>query len=413
MEDAFTFFAGELDNIWDIDNLVSNLLIIDSGQMAIYDSTYFKFTISYSASRYAPIDDANKVKYVTHVHTHFPYIFQQITEFLRRNRYAPIQPQPVDKVLVHVFFTGKLSFVITLHRRDSESTTFDRRVVPFANADLVMIAYDEIIQQLRSVESAVFTRSNKRGAYNDGRIYKFTSNAVNDSIGFELYFTDVVDEQIIHERVIHLFRESLLQLVDDLQTNSMRQIRNKYATPFPGDYALSRVAAQIVFNDPEHIRCTIIMEDISNRSFEFNPTLISSRTDIPVPVASTMQRSMVTHDPFRVGYDGFPQLLISPYKTDPIHAATATYNNTHRQGPLVRIQNTNQVQEQRIISTVLSEDARLHGGAGKTRYRNRNINRNTKRNMNRNRNINRNLKTRNRNRNQNRNRNRNKNKTRR
>ena len=412
MEDAFTFFADELDNIWDIDNILSNLLIIDGGQMAIYDSTYFKFTISYSANRYAPIDDANKVKYVTHVHTHFPYIFQQTTEYLRRNRYAPVQPPPVNKILVHVFFTGKLSFTITLlHRGDSGSTKLSRRIVPFASADLLMVAYDKIIQQLCSVESAVFTRSNKRGAYNDSRMYKFTSNAVNDSIGFELYFTDVVDEQIIHERVIHLFRESLLQLVDDLQTSSMNQIRTKYATTFPGDYALSRVAAQIVFNDPEHIMCTIIMEDISNRSFEFNPTLISSRTDIPVPVASTMRRSMVTHDPFRVGYDGFPQLLISPYKTDPMHAATATYNNTHRQGPLVRIRNTNQVQEQRIISTVLSEDARLHGGAGKTRYRNINRNRNTKRNMTRNMNMNRNRKTRNRNRN--RNRKRNKNKTRR
>jgi hypothetical protein len=406
MEDALTFFAGELDNIWDIDNILSNLTIIDSGQMAIYNSTYFKFTILFSASRYAPIDDANKVKYVTHVYTHFPYVFQSITEYLRRTRYTPIQPQPVDKVFVNVFFTGKLLFTVTLHRRYSDSTTLDQRVVPFANADLLMVAYDKIIQQLRSVESAVFTRSNKRGAYNDSRVYKFTSNAVDDSIGFELYFTDVVDEQIIHERVIYLFRESLLQLVDDLQTHSMRQIRTKYATPFPGDYALSRVAAQLIYNDPEHIRCTIIMEDTSNHSFEFNHILISSRTDIPVPVASTMRRSMVTHDPFQVGYDGFPQLLISPYKTDPMHAAAATYNNTFRQGPLVRIQNTNQVQEQILVSTVQSEDARLHGGAGKTRYiyKNRNINININKNKNknkntknnRNRNRNRNRKTRNR-----------------
>lgn len=380
MEDALAFFASELDNIWDIDTISNNLVIFDNGRMAIYDSTYFKFKLGISANLYPPISDQNKVKYVTHLHARFPYVFHLIAKHIRRNRDDYIRP--VIKVLIHLRFSDILLFTPTLNRIDNTSTMLTQREVAFANANLVMNAFDEIIQQLSSVESAVFTRSNKRMAYNDSRMYKFTSNsaAADDwtSIGFEIYFTDVVDVPIIHERVICFFRESLLQLVDDLQTHGMRELCSKYADTMPGQCALRRVAAQIINYDPRHLRCTIIIEDTDNQSFEFNPTLISSRTNISVPVASSMQRSFVTYDPYRIEYAGIPYLLTPRHYADPVFAATATYNNTYRQGPLVRIPITNQEQVQTAVPTVLSEDARLYSGAGRVRNKTRNKKKNKK-----------------------------------
>ena len=362
MEDDLRFFATELNRVWNIDNIMSDLTIETNCRMASFDSTffYFQFTININ---YPLINNDNKIKFVTHLHDSFPFVFQKMTESIRNE---PDVTHPVSKVKIFMYFTFSKLIYNPVLQTSQGNKALTKQTLSFADADLLMITYDQIVQQLSSVQSVIFTRSNKRVNYNDSRIHKFHSN-VDGLVKFEINFIDVEEEDVIHQRVIDSFRESLLQLVEDLQIYSMKQVKSKYArNAFPSKAALNKVALQVINKDTNFLKTTIIIEDVNNEEFELKPTLLSAAINIRVPLASKLKLRAVKDDPFRAPYDG-PEELLDFTRMNPVHLATVAYNDNFIQGPVVQLKTTNQIQEQAGMPMIQSVDAHVQSGNGKTK----------------------------------------------
>jgi hypothetical protein len=247
--------------------------------MATFDSAFFFFQFTVSIA-YPPINNDNKIKFVAHLHNSFPFIFQKMTELVRD---GPRLEQPVTKVKMFLQFNRFTLHYTPVLQQSAGNVKLAQLALSFADADLLMTTYDQTMEQLASVESVQFTRTKKRGNHNDDRIQRFHSP---DNL-FEISLFDVAEDDVLHQIVISSFRDSVLQLAEDLQIYSMKQVKSKYKlSSFPCKAALKKVALHVTTERTAILRSTIIIEDLVDEVFEFKPTLLSTRENIGVPVAS-------------------------------------------------------------------------------------------------------------------------------
>jgi hypothetical protein len=138
MEDDLRFFATELNRVWNIDNIMSDLTIETNCRMASFDSTffYFQFTININ---YPPINNDNKIKlnsfvyivsYILNTHIETTHIFIQGRMFYSHEEFTspseyrlPIATAELIKTLNKRFASSSSSSLSSSSSSTSISTS--------------------------------------------------------------------------------------------------------------------------------------------------------------------------------------------------------------------------------------------------------------------------------------------------
>lgn len=384
MDEALNFFESELLEIWNQD-FKTNITYDDDNNCAIYTSQYYVFQF-YSGADHQSIDESNIELFLQHFFDSFPNVFNTIKQDLRNldNIYTESEiPRNVEQILARVMFKKKeLVYFITLR---SYSNAMDHMLtkltVPVDDSDIA-IDWTQTIANLTLITNAAYRKNTEsRFHYNAGLILDhFFLYHVLHKISFEIYFVGI-DEGVIDQciyKVIASFKSKILQLAEDLEILTAQQVMLKYKLHerFPIDVKV--VGFFVTSNvDLDYIYLTVII--ISNGGVKITLTadkLFVNTTvfdDGNAPTATYhIANSSVLYDPFRAPYPG-PELRIPSTFLNPVHRATAVYNNRITpQLPLVKLHATDQVQRRLGVPNIVNEDgfiaAKRYGG-GTTKQR--------------------------------------------
>lgn len=378
MDEALNFFESELLEIWNQD-FKTNITYDDDNNCASHSSQYYVFQF-YSSSDHYSIDESNIDLFLQHFFNSFPYIFNVIKQDLRNldNIYTESEiPRNVEQIIARVIFTKKELAYSTILRSYINAIDHElpKLTVPIDDSDIA-IDWTQTIAKLKLIQNAAFRKNTEsRFNHNAGLILDhFFLYHVLRQLSFEIYFVGI-DEGVIDQciyKVIASFKSKILQLAEDLEILTAQQVMSKYELRerFPIDVKV--VGFFVTSNvDLDYIYITVII--ISNGGVKITLTadkLFVNTTvfdDGNAPIATYhVANSSVLYDPFRAPYPG-PELRIPSTFLNPVHRATAVYNNRITpQFPLVRLPATDQVQRRPGVPNIVNEDgfiaAKRYGG---------------------------------------------------